>query len=87
MAPFNCGGCGLDGLMLTPDQSAATLQLLGGTPQQQFLAQQYAVFMGSASSVALNRLDFGQVAAGLTSGFLTPGPGAQFPIPVACPIG
>ncbi|HET8966775.1 MAG TPA: TonB-dependent receptor [Candidatus Acidoferrum sp.] len=87
MAPFNCGGCGLDGLMLTPDQSAATLQLLAGTPQQQALAQAYAVFMGSASSVALNRLDFGQVAAGLTSGFLTPGPGAQFPIPVACPIG
>jgi hypothetical protein len=87
MAPFNCGGCGLDGLMLTPDQSAATLQLLAGTPQQQALAQAYAVFMGSASSVALNRLDFGQVAAGLTSGVLTPGPGAQFPIPVACPIG
>jgi hypothetical protein len=87
MTPFNCGGCGLDGLMLTPDQSAATLQLLAGTPQQQALAQAYAGFMGSASSVALNRLDFGQVAAGLTSGFLTPGPGAQFPIPVACPIG
>jgi Carboxypeptidase regulatory-like domain/TonB dependent receptor len=87
MAPFNCGGCGLDGLMLTPDQSAAVLQLLAGTPQQQALAQGYAVLMGSASSVALNRLDFGQVAAGLTSGFLTPGPGAQFPIPVACPKG
>src|SRR5215468_4803427 len=87
MAPFNCGGCGLDGLMLTPDQSAAVLQLLAGTPQQQALAQGYAVLMGSASSVALNRLDFGQVAAGLTGGFLTPGPGAQFPIPVACPRG
>jgi hypothetical protein len=87
MAPFNCGGCGLDGLMLTPDQSAAVLQLLAGTPQQQAVAQGYAVLMGSASSVALNRLDFGQVAAGLTSGFLTPGPGAQFPIPVACPKG
>jgi len=87
MAPFNCGGCGLEGLMLTPDQSAAVLQLLAGTPQQQAVAQGYAVLMGSASSVALNRLDFGQVAAGLTSGFLTPGPGAQFPIPVACPKG
>src|SRR5262250_1033447 len=73
MAPFNCGGCGLDGLMLTPDQSAAVLQLLAGTPQQQALAQQYAVFMGSASSVALNRLDFGLVSAGLTGGFLNPG--------------
>jgi hypothetical protein len=87
MAPFNCGGCGLDGLMLTPDQSAAVLQLLGGNAQQQQLAQQYAVFMGSASSVALNRLDFGLVSAGLTGGFLNPGPGAQFPIPVACPVG
>jgi hypothetical protein len=87
MAPFNCGGCGLDGLMLTPDQSAAVLQLLAGTPQQQLLAQRYAALMGSASSVALNRLDSGQVAAGLTGKLLTPGPGAQFPIPVACPIG
>jgi Carboxypeptidase regulatory-like domain/TonB dependent receptor-like, beta-barrel len=87
MAPFNCGGCGLDGLVLTPDQSAAVLQLLGGNAQQQQLAQQYAVFMGSASSVALNRLDFGLVSAGLTGGFLNPGPGAQFPIPVACPVG
>jgi hypothetical protein len=87
MAPFNCGGCGLDGLMLTPDQSTAVLQLLGGTPQQQQLAQQYAVFMGSASSVALNRLDFGLVAQGLSGGILNPGPGAQFPIPVACPAG
>ena len=87
MAPFNCGGCGLDGLMLTPDQSTAVLQLLGGNAQQQQLAQQYAVFMGSASSVALNRLDFGLVSAGLTGGFLNPGPGAQFPIPVACPVG
>src|SRR5580765_6847319 len=87
MAPFNCGGCGLDGLVLTPDQSTAVLQLLGGNAQQQQLAQQYAVFMGSASSVALNRLDFGLVSAGLTGGFLNPGPGAQFPIPVACPVG
>src|SRR5215467_7472609 len=87
MAPFQCGGCGLEGLVLTSDQSAAVLALLGGSPLQQQLAQQYAVFMGSASSVALNRLDLGLVSAGLTSGFLQPGPGAQFPIPVACPIG
>jgi len=43
--------------------------------------------MSSASSVAVNRLDFGAVAAGATGGSLTPGPGAQFPIPVTCPAG
>jgi hypothetical protein len=53
----------------------------------QALAVQYGVFMGSASSVALNRLDFGAVAAATTGGFLHPGPGAQFPIPVSCPAG
>jgi len=87
LSPYNCGGCGLDGLMLTSDQSAAVTQLLGQGVAGQQLAQAYAVFMGSASSVALNRLDYGQVAAGLTGGFLNPGPGAQFPIPVACPVG
>src|SRR5260370_17079111 len=43
--------------------------------------------MGSASNVALNKVDFGAVAAGATGGFLNPGPGQQFPIPVACPAG
>src|SRR5262249_1754038 len=66
MAPLNCGGCGLDGLMLTPDQSAAVLQLLGGNAQQQQLAQSYAVFMGSASSVALNTLDPGALVTKLS---------------------
>jgi len=85
MAPLNCGtGCPLNGLMLTPDQSAAVLQLLPTSP---ILAASYAAFMGSASSVALNRLDFGLVADALTKHFLQPGPGAQFPIPVACPAG
>jgi hypothetical protein len=73
--------------MLTSDQAAAVTTLLGQGPGGQALAQNYAVLMGSASSVALNRLDYGAVAAGLTGGFLNPGPGAQFPIPVACPVG
>jgi Carboxypeptidase regulatory-like domain/TonB dependent receptor len=83
LSPFNCGGCGLDGLLLTSDQSAAVLQLLG--QGQTTAAAQYAALMGSASSVALNRLDPGVVAAGLTGGFLNPGPGAQFPLPADCP--
>jgi len=85
LAPFNCGGCGLQGLLLTSDQSAAVLQLLG--QGQVALASQYAALMGSASSVALNKVDPGLVAPGLTGGFLHPGPGAQFPLPVDCPRG
>ena len=85
LAPFNCGGCGLQGLLLTSDQSAAVLQLLG--QGQVARASQYAALMGSASSVALNKVDPGLVAPGLTGGFLHPGPGAQFPLPVDCPRG
>jgi hypothetical protein len=85
LSPFNCGGCGLQGLLLTSDQSAAVLQLLG--QGQVALASQYAALMGSASSVALNKIDPGVVAPGLTGGFLNPGPGAQFPLPVDCPAG
>ena len=85
LSPFNCGGCGLQGLLLTSDQSAAVLQLLG--QGQVALASQYAALMGSASSVAVNRVDPGLVAPGLTGGFLNPGPGAQFPLPVDCPRG
>ena len=85
LAPFSCGGCVLQGLPLTGAQSAAVLQLLG--QGQVALASSYAALMGSASSVALNRIDPGLVAAGLTGGFLNPGPGAQFPIPVDCPAG
>ena len=60
MAPFACGpGCPLNGLLLTPDQSAATLQLLSQGPAGQAVAAQYAFLMGSASSVALNKLDPG----------------------------
>src|SRR5215470_6373698 len=59
LAPFNCGGCGLDGLLLSSDQSAAVLQLIG--QGQISAAQSYAVLMGSASSVALARIDPGLI--------------------------
>ncbi len=69
---------------------AQTVQALlsSGVPSLQQLGVQYGVFMGSASSVALNRLDFGAVANGFyqKNGIpLTATPGQQFPIPVACP--
>ena len=75
-------------VQLTGPQAAAVNALLAsGNSSLQTLGVQYGVFMGSASSVAVNRLDFGAVAAGATGGSLTPGPGAQFPIPVTCPAG
>jgi hypothetical protein len=75
-------------VQLTGPQATAVNSLLAtGNPTLQNLGVQYGVLYGSASSVALNRVDFGAVSAGLTSGFLNPGPGAQFPIPVACPPG
>src|SRR5712664_695028 len=75
-------------VQLTGPQAAAVNALLtSGSSQLANLGVNYAVFMGSASSVALNRIDFGAVAAGATGGFMHPGPGAQFPIPVACPAG
>jgi len=75
-------------VQLTGPQAAAVSQLLNsGNAQLQQLGVQYGVFMGSASSVALNGIDFGAVAAAATGGFLNPGPGRQFPIPVACPAG
>ena len=75
-------------VQLTGPQATAVNSLLGsGNFPLQQLAVKYAVFMGSASNVALNKVDFGAVAAGATGGFLNPGPGQQFPIPVACPAG
>ncbi|HVH72216.1 MAG TPA: TonB-dependent receptor, partial [Candidatus Dormibacteraeota bacterium] len=79
-------------VQLTPDQANAvnamfTAAQATGNSQLAQLAASYAVFMGSASSVALNRLDFGAVAAGLPNSTLHPGPGAQFPLPVICPAG
>jgi hypothetical protein len=73
-------------LWLMPAQANAVNQLLlTGVPALQNVGAQYAVLMGSASNVALDKLDFGAVSAALTSGFVNPGPGAQFPLPVTCP--
>lgn len=77
-------------MQITPAQDAAVQNLLAeaaatANPALAQLAAQYEVFMGSASSVALNKLDYGLVAS---AGFGLPaGPGPQFPIPVACPVG
>lgn len=83
MVPVNLGP-GLT-VQLTPSQANAVQAL--ETAGQISLAEQYAALMGSASSVALNKLDYGLVAPGLTGGLVNPGPGAQFPIPVTCPVG
>ena len=73
-------------VQLTGPQAAAVGALLSsGNSSLQTLGVQYGLFMGSASSVALNRLDFGAVAQGF--GFPNPGPGARFPVPVSCPAG
>jgi len=75
-------------VQLTGPQAQAVSSLLAtGNPALQNLAVQYGILYGSASSVALNRLDYGAVSAGLTGGFLNPGPGAQFPLPISCPPG
>jgi hypothetical protein len=73
-------------VQLTPSQAAAVNALLtSGSLPLATLGVHYALFMGSASSVALNGLDYGAVAQGF--GFPNPGPGARFPIPVQCPAG
>jgi len=78
---------GLTVQLTSPQATAFNSLLATGSPALAQLAVQYAVFMGSASSVALNKVDFGAVANALSGGSLNPGPGAQFPIPVACPAG
>src|SRR5713226_3732089 len=93
IAPLNCGaGCPLNGLPLTGPQATAVNTLLKGAAaaagagnaalaaQLRGLAQSYAGFMGSATNVALNRVDFGLVAPALTGGLVNPGPGPQFPM-------
>src|SRR5436190_19163254 len=82
LAPFNCGGCGLDGLFMTSDQSTAVLQLLG--TGQINAAKSYAALVGSASSVALFGVDPGLICgqAGLCA---FGSQGARFPLPVDCP--
>jgi hypothetical protein len=75
-------------VQLTPSQASAVNSLrASGIPAYQTLGAEYGILMGSASSVALNRLDYGALAAGQTGGLLNPGPGPQFPIPVTCPAG
>src|SRR6266852_2289818 len=70
-----------------PQASTVNALINSGSPALAQLGVQYGIFMGSASSVALNRTDLGLVAAGFTGGALPPSPQgvAQFPIPVACP--
>ncbi len=76
---------GVVNVQLTPSQAASVQTLLGtGLAPYQSLGVSYGLLMGSASSVALNRLDFGAIA---TNFGLNPGPGANFPVPVTCPIG
>ncbi|HWT89291.1 MAG TPA: TonB-dependent receptor, partial [Candidatus Angelobacter sp.] len=82
LSPFNCGGCGLDGLLMTSDQSTAVLQLLG--TGQINAAKSYAALVGSASSVALFGVDPGLICGqALLCAFGSQG--ARFPLPVDCP--
>src|SRR5262249_3432229 len=75
-------------VQLTPSQAGSgSARLTSGIPAHQTLGVQYGVLLGSASSVALNKLDFGAIAPVLSGGTLNPGPGAQFPVPVSCPSG
>ncbi len=93
LSPFNCGsGCPLNGLLLTSDQSTAVLGLLG--QGKVGVARDYAVLMGSASSVAVNGLDPGALVTALSGSTIAPvnpvGTPAgvffrEFPFPVSCP--
>ncbi|GAC1631597.1 MAG: hypothetical protein NVS9B14_03640 [Candidatus Acidiferrum sp.] len=81
LAPLNCGpGCPLNGLLMTSDQSAAVLGLLGSG--QVGPASRYAALVGSASNVALFGIDPGLICGQFG---LCAGPGARFPLPVDCP--
>jgi hypothetical protein len=81
-------------VLLTPSQGAAVNALVAGGDFAD--AASYGLFMGSASNVALNKLDFGAVVTALSGGTITPvNPVAtssgvffqEFPVPVACPLG
>jgi len=95
VSPYDCGGCQLQGRLLTSAQSSAVTSLLqeaaaigpsnpAQAAQLQQLAGGYAAVMGSASDVALTKLDPGIVATNY--GFPL-SPGSHFPIPVTCPAG
>jgi hypothetical protein len=81
LSPFTCGGCQLQGLLLTAPQTAAVdglLQAAATAPnpalamQYQTLAGNYATIMGSGSSVAVNRFDPGALVNALSGGSITP---------------
>jgi len=73
--------------LTTAQASTVNTLLTSGVPALQSLAVNYGVLMGSASNVALKSIDYGAVAYGFTGGLYNPGPGGQFPVPVACPPG
>ncbi len=79
-----------------PQATAVNALLTSGNSALQTLGVQYGVFMGSASNVALNGLDYGALVTSLSGGSITPvrpvptpfGPLFQeFPLPVSCPSG
>ncbi|HVO56167.1 MAG TPA: TonB-dependent receptor [Dongiaceae bacterium] len=81
-------------VQLTPAQGAALNSLLAAGDFG--LAANYGLLLGSASSVALNKLDYGAVVTALSGGSITPvnpvsTPGGvlfqEFPVPVSCPFG
>jgi len=82
-------------VQLTVSQAGAVNSLLtSGVPALQALGVQYGVLMGSASSVATNRLDYGALVTSLSGGSITPvnpvlTPGGplfgEFPLPASCP--
>src|ERR1700739_2278337 len=81
-------------VQLTPAQGAAVNSLIAAGDFTD--AASYGLFMGSASSVALNKLDYGAVVTALSGGTITPvnpvltSSGVffqEFPIPVSCPLG
>jgi hypothetical protein len=84
-------------VQLTGPQAAAVNALLtSGNSSLQTLGVQYGVFMGSASSVALNGLDYGALVNKLSGGSITPVKPVvtpfgtlfqEFPLPVSCPSG
>src|ERR1700686_1169509 len=84
-------------VQLTGPQAAAVNALLtSGNAALQTLGVQYGVFMGSASNVALNGLDYGALVSKLSGGSITPVKPVvtpfgtlfqEFPLPVSCPSG
>ncbi len=84
-------------VQLTAGQISSVESLLASpSPQLQALGVQYGLLMGSASSVATNRLDYGAGVTFLSGGTILPvnpvtTPAGtlygEFPLPVACPYG